>query len=114
MDSMEVVYSVYDIIYILCAVVMALAVTLSIMAKLLSNSNNMGDSYNTFDDHVPKIYKESSRVYDNRKRANAFVIEMGRNPYENDDSLAPDMLKLNDDLYGELEDVDIPLFKPVK
>ncbi len=113
MDSMNTVYSLYDFIYTLCAFVMALAVTLVIMAKFLDRSNNMGDSSNTFNDHVPRIYSESARTHESRKRANDFVLEYGRNPFENDDSKAPDMLKLNDDIYGEVEDVDIPLFKPL-
>ena len=114
MDGFNTLLAVYDLIYVLCAIVMALGAAMIIMSKLLNESNNLGDSSDTFDDHVPKIYKESRRTHETQKSANDFVLEYGRNPYENDDSQAPEMLKLNDDIYGELEEVDIPLFKPLQ
>lgn len=86
-----------------------------VVMTLLNKSNNIGDSYNSFDDHCKSVIHHDAEKDDiSLESGRRYLVTFGNSPFESDDSGIPDPLKANDDdIYGELEEVDIPLFKPL-
>ena len=95
---------------IICAAGMAFYVTVNIINK----SNNIGDTSGSFWDYAHNFDSIAKRYDIGKDSARAFLIEYGDSGFDNDDSKAHAALRMNeeDDIFGELEDVDIPLFKP--
>ncbi|MBP5180407.1 MAG: hypothetical protein J6127_03855 [Clostridiales bacterium] len=107
---------VYYIIYIVFSLLFAGSVVVYFIGHLLDKSNNLGDTYGRLYDYSPSgsINLIAERLDISMASANAFLEAYDENPYEQDNSKAPEALKINEneDIYGELPDVDIPLFKP--
>ena len=108
-------FTVFILIYILFALAAAVAGTLYIVIMILYKSNNIGDSYGSFNNYVKSdIHSDIWRDDITWEIGRQYLIRWGESPFENDNSEAPAPLKANDDdIYGELEEVDIPLFKPL-
>ena len=107
-------FLVYFLFYYFTAVTCAAGGSLFIVTRILDRSNNIGDSYGSFDDHCRSvIHEEAERDDISLDEGRRYLIAYGNSPFESDNSKAPEALKKNDDIYGELEDVDIPLFKPL-
>ena len=74
---------VMDIIYILMSLALSIGVALCLIAKLLEKSNNIGDSYSSFDDHVHTLIKrEASHTYNDYTRGMEFIVAYGEDPFE--------------------------------
>ena len=105
------------ILYTVMAVVSAAGIALFVIITLLDRSNNMGDTCGRFDDYSPHaIFLDtgSDRNDIGMEEGRRYLMNYGDNPFDMDGSEAPEMLRRNDDdIYGELEEVDIPLFKPL-
>jgi hypothetical protein len=112
---MWIVY-VYYIIYIVFGLIFAGSVVMFFVGYLLDKSNNLGDTYGRLFDYSPtgSIRLIAERLDISLQSARAFVHAYNKNPFEPDNSKAPEALRINEnqDIYGELPDVDIPLFKP--
>lgn len=108
-------FDLYVFMYLLFAFAAVVGGTMYIVARGLDKSNNIGDSYGMFDDYCRSIIHFGIDRDDiGHDAAEAYLQRYGSSPFTNDDSKAPELLKMNDDdIYGELEDVDIPLFKPL-
>ena len=109
-------FMIYLWFYFGSLILFAAGGALFIVTKILDKSNNIGDSYGMFDDHSRSvIYEEAPRSDIGLEEGRRYLVTFGDNPFEeSDNSKAPEALKKNDDIYGELEDVDIPLFKPLQ
>ena len=105
----------FSILYWAFGLIMAAGFTMFVVMTLLDRSNNIGDSYNSFDDHCRSTINTNIGKNDiSLEEGRRYLISYGDSPFEIDDSGIPDPLKANDDdIYGELEELDIPLFKPL-
>lgn len=112
---MWIVY-VYYIIYIMFSLVFVGSLVTFLIGHLLDKSNNIGDTYGKLYDYSPTggIRLQAEKIDISLESAKAFVHAYNENPFEPDNSKAPEALRINEneDIYGELPDVDIPLFKP--
>lgn len=107
-------YFIYTVLSVISLIACAAGIALSVVTKFLDESNNLGDSYGSFDDHCRTVLFEEERRSDiSYNEARRFLSLTGDNPFDTDATKAPEALLKNDDIYGELEDVDIPLFKPL-
>ena len=103
--------------YATLSVISSAGIALFVIITLLDRSNNMGDTCGRFDDyssHAIFLDTGSDRNDIGMEEGRRYLMNYGDNPFDMDGSEAPEMLRRNDDdIYGELEDVDIPLFKPL-
>ena len=101
-------------IYIVFLALGSIGITVFIMCVLLNRFHNAGDTFGSFYNYstsIDMIARTDPLIPGNTKE-DTFMVFFGKSPFENDNAKAPDMLKKNeDDIYGELEEVDIPLFK---
>ena len=102
-------------IYIVFAALGSIGITVFIMCVLLNRFHNAGDTFGSFYNYSTSIdmIAGTDPLIPGNTKEDTFMVFFGKSPFENDNTKAPDMLKKNDDdIYGELEEVDIPLFKP--
>ena len=102
------------IVYLVSVGISSAGITLWIILAILGRFHNVGDKVGSFKDYSDAIIPEALRNEMSRfgMQGNDFLRDFGDSPFENDNEKAPHMLKKNeDDIYGDLEDVDIPLFK---
>lgn len=107
---------IYQFMFILSVMLLSAGIACYAVVALISKSNNLGDFFGSFWDHAYDIKDVDSRHDISMEEGKRFVMMFGENPFLNDDSKAPDALKANmedDDIFGELEEVNIPLFKPL-
>ena len=107
---------IFDIMAVAASIIFAVAITMLIVANALNRSNNLGDTSGGFKDYSTPIRTSLTLTDVPSEKASHFVTLYGENPFENDNSKAPEILKANEeeDIYGDLPDVDIPLFKPLE
>lgn len=101
-------------IYLVCAALGSIGITAAMILAVLNRLHNEGDTYGSFYNYSTSIDLQgaTSPLTTLSSEEDVFMIHFGKSPFENDNTKAPDMLKKNDDnIYGELEEVDIPLFK---
>ncbi|MBR1797433.1 MAG: hypothetical protein IJ757_05435 [Clostridiales bacterium] len=103
-----------DILFVTVAVIFAVGVSLFVLSRQLNRSNNIGDSFDSFSDHSSGLTNEFYLPNLSLEAGKRFVREHGEDPFGDKAAKVPEMLKINDDIYGELEEVDIPLFKPLE
>lgn len=105
----------FFIMYCVLGLACAFGITLYVIMKLLNRSNNIGDSYGSFDDYSRTvIHMEINHDDIGLDWGRMYLKTYGETNYEDNSDMMPEALKANDDdIYGELEDVDIPLFKPL-
>ena len=108
--------SLTDILAVTSVLIFASGITIFIIGKLINRSNNFGDNLCSFKDYSTPIRLRAKLEDVGPERGSSFVTEFGDNPFVNDNSKAPEVLKANEeeDIYGDLPDVDIPLFVPSK
>lgn len=102
-------------IYIVFLALGSIGITVFIMCVLLNRFHNAGDTFGSFYNYSTSIdmIAGTDPLIPGSNKEDVFMIYHGESHFENDNNKAPDMLKKNDDdIYGELEEVDIPLFKP--
>ena len=105
----------YTVICTVSVLIFAAGIALRIAVSMLDKSNNIGDTEGCFDDYACFFESVAKRYDIGPDSARKFLIEFGDSGFDNDDSKAHAALRMNEDndIYGELEDVDIPLFKPL-
>lgn len=104
---------IFNILFVGASLFFSAGVAMMVVAKKLSNSNNLGDFYGSFDDHAENFRETGTRIDISLEESRKFVAAYGDNPFINNNANVPAALKNDeDDIYGELEEVDIPLFKP--
>ena len=98
-------------IYILLAVLSSASITLYVIGKRLEKSNSIGDEeieYNNYGTD-PDYHASANKISGERIRS--FMAEYAKNPFSSDGAKVWDN-DPNDDIYGDLPEVDIPLFAP--
>lgn len=106
----------FYVFYYVFAVACAFGITLYIIIRLLNKSNNIGAGYGSFDEYCNTfIHRELDLDDIGISAGRRYLWEHGESPFEDNTDAMPEALKANnnDDIYGELEEVDIPLFKPL-
>ncbi|MBQ4270309.1 MAG: hypothetical protein II718_00625 [Clostridiales bacterium] len=109
-------YILNDIAAVISVLIFASSISIFIVVLCLNRSNNFGDNFCGFKDYSTPIRIRSKLVDVSEPQGSRFVTEFGDNPFKYDNSKAPEILKANEeeDIFGDLPDVDIPLFVPSK
>ena len=72
---------VLDFIYILMSLGISVGAAFCIVAKVISRSNNIGDSCNTLDFHVRKLIdKDAAHTYNDYTEGMTFIHAYGEAP----------------------------------
>ncbi len=96
------------------AFVLGTAITLMIITKLIERSNAISGIPVSFDEYSPGVHYHAERDRADRSVLGFFMSEHAKSPFGDDDSSNTDGWdNSEDDIYGDLPEVDIPLFKPL-
>lgn len=101
-------------VYMVFVALGSIGITVFIICVLLDRLHNAGDTSGSLYNYSTSIdmIAASDPLIPGSNKEDVFMIYHGESHFENDNNKAPDMLKKNDDdIYGDLEEVDIPLFK---
>ena len=110
MASGQLPYPVVFGLYILMAVMVSTSIPVIVITRMLKRGNTMSEDIVSFDTYGGYIDEVASYSRSDPRQIDAFTDEYARSPFA--DGADGDGWKETDDIYGDLPEVDKPLFAP--
>lgn len=108
--SGQLPYPVVIVLYVIMAVMISAGVPVIVITRMLTSSNAMSEDITALDTYAGFVREVAYYDRAEQYQIEAFMEDYGKSPFADGDE--GDGWKETDDIYGDLPEVDKPLFAP--